>query len=170
MTGVLARWNKLPPGEAADEILSCCGSLAWADGLSARRPFETEPSLLEASDEVWTRLARHDWIEAFSKHPRIGERRAPEVATAQSALWSTEEQQSVAQAQETVRLALAQANREYEQRFGRVFIICATGRSAAEMLEIVRRRLRNDDATELRESAEEQRRITNLRLRKWLSQ
>ena len=114
-------------------------------------------------------LSPQDWLEAFSKHPRIGERKAPQVASPQSAAWSAQEQQNVAAAGEAIQSALAEANREYEQRFGRVFIVCATGKSATEMLEILRRRLRNDDATELREAAEEQRKITNIRLKKWLN-
>ncbi len=107
-------------------------------------------------------------MEAFSKHPRIGERKAPLAASAQSAAWSAQEQRNVAEAGESVQLALAEGNREYERRFDRVFIVCATGKSASEILEILRRRLRNDDATELREAAEEQRKITNIRLKKWL--
>lgn len=166
---VLARWNQLTPDEAAREIMDCCGSAAWTRELASRRPFNDESFLVTVSDEIWNRLGANDWLEAFSKHPRIGERKAPPLASAQSAQWSTQEQQNVDAAGETVQLALAHANRDYEQRFGRVFIVCATGKTAPEMLDIFQRRLQNDDATELREAAEEQRKITNLRLRKWLS-
>jgi 2-oxo-4-hydroxy-4-carboxy-5-ureidoimidazoline decarboxylase len=121
-----------------------------------------------ASDDTWWSLGTSDWMEAFSKHPRIGERRAPQVASAQSAAWSAQEQQNVADAGDSMRAALAEGNREYERRFDRVFIVCATGKSAPEILEILRRRLRNDDFTELREAAEEQRKITNIRLKNWL--
>lgn len=165
---VLARWNGLSPEEAVLEILDCCGSSAWSRQLAAGRPFNDEVSLITASDEIWTRLPVQDWLEALSKHPRIGERKAPQAASPQSAAWSAQEQQDVTVAGEAIQSALAEANREYEQRFGRVFIICATGKSASEMLEILRHRLRNDDATELRVAAEEQRKITNLRLEKWL--
>jgi 2-oxo-4-hydroxy-4-carboxy-5-ureidoimidazoline decarboxylase len=168
MSEVLARWNLLPADKAANEVLACCGSGAWARELAARRPFRDESDLLMESDEIWNHLAPQDWMEAFSKHPRIGERKAPHGASAQSAAWSALEQQSVAAAGEVAQLALAEANREYEQRFGRIFIACATGKSAPEMLDILRRRVRNDDATELREAAEEQRKITNIRLKKWL--
>jgi 2-oxo-4-hydroxy-4-carboxy-5-ureidoimidazoline decarboxylase len=170
MSNVLDRWNQLPAQEAAQQILPCCGSMAWARDLATRRPLPDETSLLAASCEIWNSLGEQDWVEAFSKHPRIGERKAPPVASAQSASWSAQEQQNVASAEEAVRQALAEANREYERRFGRVFIVCATGKGASEILDILRRRLQNDDATELRESAEEQRKITNLRLRKWLQQ
>lgn len=168
MNDVLARWNGLPAQEAAQEILACCGSTTWARELAARRPFRDGSSIMATSDEVWNRLSPQDWLEAFSKHPRIGQREAPPAASAQSAGWSAQEQQEVAVAGETIHVALQAANREYENRFGRVFIVCASGKSAAEMLDILRRRLRNDDETELREAAEEQRKITNIRLKKWL--
>jgi len=168
MIAVLARWNQRAAEEAEQEILACCGSVTWARTMVSRRPLRTEAALLEASDEIWNSLATRDWIEAFSRHPRIGERKAAAGAIAQSAAWSSEEQRNVAAAGEADHAALAEANREYEQRFGRVFIVCATGKSASEMLAILSRRLRNDDATELREAAEEQRKITNIRLKKWL--
>jgi OHCU decarboxylase len=168
MNNVLKRWNVQPEDEAVEETLPCCGSLAWARELAGRRPFEDEDSLIAASDEIWNRLGPQDWMEAFSKHPRIGERKAPSLAPAQSAVWSAQEQGRVADADEAVRSVLMQANREYEQKFGRTFIVCATGKSAAEMLNILRQRLGNNEATELREAAEEQRKITNLRLKKWL--
>lgn len=168
MSTKLDRWNQLPAGEAQDDVLPCCGSIAWARELAARRPLQDEDSLFAASDEIWNSLSEKDWAEAFSKHPRIGERKAPTTAPVQSASWSEQEQRNVASAADAVRQALAEANREYERRFGRVFIVCATGKSAPEILEIVRRRLQNDDAIELKEAAEEQRKITNLRLKKWL--
>jgi|SRR5215469_1116696 len=169
MSRTLARWNALPADAAAREIMACCGSTAWARAVAARRPFADEGSLMRMSDEIWSRLNTPDWMEAFSKHPRIGERKAPQLSSAQSAAWSVQEQQRVATAEEAVQLALAEANRDYERRFKNVFIVCATGKSGHEILEILRRRLSNDDAAELREAAEEQRKITNLRLQKWLS-
>jgi len=169
MSETLARWNLLPADEAAEEILDCCGSTVWARELVGRRPLENESSLVAASDEIWNHSKPQHWVEAFSKHPRVGERRAPQTASVQSEKWSAEEQQNVAGCGDEIQSALAEANREYERRFGRVFIVCATGKSAFEMLDILRRRLRNDDATELREAAEEQRKITNIRLKKWLS-
>jgi OHCU decarboxylase len=169
MNEVLARWNSLLAEDAVKEILPCCGSTAWARELAARRPFGDAPSLIAVSDEIWNHLEALDWNEAFSRHPRIGEHKAPAAASAQSAAWSRQEQQGTAAADAQIRLALTEANRGYEQRFGRVFIVCATGRTAEEMLEILRRRLHNDDSTELREAAEEQRKITNIRLKKWLA-
>jgi 2-oxo-4-hydroxy-4-carboxy-5-ureidoimidazoline decarboxylase len=167
---VLTRWNQLPLDQAVQEIIACCGSQVWARTLGARRPYTDSASLITASDQIWNQLDAADWMEAFSKHPRIGERKAPAIAAAQSATWSEQEQKSVAESPDAMQSALAEANREYERRFGRIFIVCATGKPAAEMLDILRRRLHNDDATELRVAAEEQRKITNLRLDKWLSQ
>jgi OHCU decarboxylase len=166
----LARWNSLPAGDAAQEVLDCCGSSAWAGLLAARRPFADESSLIAASDQIWEGLQPSDWNEAFSRHPRIGERKTPVAASAKSAAWSSQEQQQAASDSAEIQSALARANREYETRFGRVFIVCATGKSANEMLEILRGRMHNDSATELHVSAGEQRKITSLRLRKWLAQ
>jgi OHCU decarboxylase len=170
MNDGLARWNRLSTDKAVAEILACCGSTAWARKLVERRPFTDADSLIRTSDEVWNKLSPADWNEAFSHHPRIGERQAPGKASAQSATWSREEQKFAAMADHSIEDALAKGNREYESRFGRTFIVCATGKSAPEMLDILHRRLRNDPETELRETAEEQRKITNLRIHKWLAQ
>jgi OHCU decarboxylase len=168
LSAVLARWSALPEMEAEEEILPCCGSSRWAQELTRLRPFSAEAALFEASDRVWLGLGVEDWDEAFRSHPRIGERKAPAAATKRSAAWSSKEQGGV-DAQDAKTLAeLERGNREYEARFGRVFLVCATGKSAAEMLEILERRLSNDAEAELREAAEQQRQITQLRLRKWL--
>ena len=168
MSGVLKRWNGLRSEEAAEEILSCCGSKAWAHGMASRRPIVDEMALLTACDQVWKSLAESDWTEAFQSHPRIGESPSSASST-QSAGWSEEEQRRVGAASEDIKVALAEANRAYEQCFNRIFIVCATGKSAQEILEILRRRLRNEQMTELHEAAEQQRLITHLRLKKWLS-
>ena len=170
MSGVLERWNVASVEEAVKEILPCCGSKAWAGGMATQRPFADVTTLLAASDQTWSNLTAEDWMEAFRSHPRIGESRAAPSATAQSASWSAQEQKNVAAAGDAVKVALVEANREYERRFRHIFIVCATGKSAPEILEILRRRLQNDDATELHEAAEQQRQITRIRLTKWLSQ
>jgi OHCU decarboxylase len=168
----LARWNRLPIEEAMQAILACCGSKAWAKGMVARRPFADEVALVAASNETWRCLTESGWMEAFQLHPRIGESPTsspkPMSQTAQSVEWSAQEQRDVADAEAAMKIALAEANREYERRFNRIFIVCATGKSAPEILEILRRRLKNDADTELYEAAEQQRQITEIRLRKWL--
>jgi 2-oxo-4-hydroxy-4-carboxy-5-ureidoimidazoline decarboxylase len=171
---VLARWNFLPAATAADEILPCCGSRSWAKGMATRRPLADESALLAASDDVWLGLTESDWIEAFLGHPRIGESAAElagqgkKRAPSQSAVWSEQEQSNVATADDALKIALAAGNREYERRFNRTFIVCATGKSPAEILSILQRRLANDGPAELQEAAEQQRQITQIRLRKWL--
>lgn len=168
MNEVLVRWNRSPRAEAAKEILPCCGSTAWANQLAARRPIHNEVALLTACDEVWRNLPEPDWVEAFQSHPRIGESCAPAAASARSTSWSQEEQQRVTTSGENIKRRLAEGNRAYEERFNRIFIVCATGKSAFEILEILERRLQNDDRTELLEAAEEQRHIAHIRLKKWL--
>ena len=169
MSEVLARWNGLPHEEAAREILACCGSRTWAASMASNRPMPEEAALLAVSDEIWRGLGEADWLEAFRSHPRIGESHAEKVSPAQSSAWSAQEQQKAATADEAVKMALKWGNREYEQKFGRIFIVCATGKSASEILEILRRRLHNDDATELQLAAEEQRQIMHIRLKKWIA-
>jgi OHCU decarboxylase len=168
VSDILSRWNLLSTDDAISAILPCCGSRAWAQSVVARRPIADVEGLLTVSNETWRRLQTSDWMEAFQSHPRIGETRAPQSPPAQSAAWSTQEQRQVADADAAVKAALADANRQYEQRFKRTFIVCATGKSAQEILEILLRRLNNDAETELHEAAEQQRQITEIRLRKWL--
>ena len=169
MSDVLTRWNRLPPNDAEYEILPCCGSREWARRMAVRRPLADEAQLLEAAGEEWHNLGERDWDEAFRSHPRIGETRTALPAHAQSAEWSAQEQQDAAATGDAAKIALAEANREYEERFKRIFIVCASGKTAPEILAILRRRLQNDPETELRETVEQQRQIVELRIRKWLS-
>ena len=164
----LTEWNALSPDAAATAILPCCGSRAWAQAMAERRPILGAEQLIQSAGEVWRGLRDEDWQEAFRSHPRIGERHAPASATARSSAWSGEEQNSAAAPGYTEQLA--SANLRYEQRFGRTFLICATGRTAPEILAELEQRLGNDARTELHRAAEEQRRITELRLRRWLAE
>jgi 2-oxo-4-hydroxy-4-carboxy-5-ureidoimidazoline decarboxylase len=168
VTAPLARWNALAPEQAAEEILPCCGSHAWAKDIAALRPYEDVSALLASSDRIWRRLPVADWMEAFRSHPRIGETRSQRYSSARSAQWSKQEQSRAAESPESLKLALAEGNREYEKRFGRIFIICATGKSAAEILQQLQHRLNNDEASELQEAAEQQRQIIQIRVKKWL--
>lgn len=170
MNSALALWNALPSDEAALAILPCCGSRRWAAALANSRPFSESAPLLHRANEIWWGLDESDWLEAFATHPRIGEHTAPESASRQSAEWSAVEQKGTAGGDASVLAALANADRQYEQRFGRIYIVCATGKSARELLAILQNRLGNDEDTELREAAEQQRQITALRLEKWLAQ
>ena len=167
MNPTLEAWNALPSEAAAAAILPCNGSQTWAENITALRPFATAFDLTCTADIIWRALPEQDQQQAFDSHPRIGERHAKSATAASLALSS--EEQSAAQLTTETEAALAEANRAYEVKFGRIFIVCATGKSAEEMLAILQHRLSNDPATELREAAEQQRQITQLRLRKWLS-
>lgn len=157
MTVAVEQWNALPRVEAIARLLTCCGSTEWAQRMEKTRPFQDLPALLAAADRVWRSLPETDRQEAFRAHPRIGERASGQAG---------EEQSGTRNAAEATREALARANREYEEKFGRVFLVCATGKSAEEMLALCRARLHNDAGTEMRVAAEEQRKITRLRLEK----
>ena len=160
----VAALDGLPPHEAALLLQSCCGSSAWVDGMTSRRPFHTLAVLLREADELWWSLSPDDWREAFDHHPRIGERSAAAVQSGQARSWSASEQRGVAAAPADVREALADGNREYERKFGRIYLVSATGKSADELLTLLRARIQNDPETELRVAAAEQAKITRLRL------
>jgi allantoicase len=151
--------NALPVDEAESALLACCGSRVWARRMATGRPFRDRADLLRMSDGIWWSLAPDDWLEAFRAHPRIGEK---------GGRWSEQEQAGARGARSEVLADLAEANRRYESRFGHIFIVCATGKSAAEMLALLQERFANDPASELRTAAEEQRKITHLRLEKLL--
>jgi OHCU decarboxylase len=157
-------WNDLPPEEAEAAFLACCGSRAWARRMAEGRPYAEGEALLEAADRIWWSLAPGDWREAFAAHPQIGEKKS--AGDAQFRRWSEQEQAGVESAEEALLAELAEANRAYAERFGYIFIVCATGKSAEEMLGLLRARLGNDSETELCLAAEEQRKITRLRLLK----
>jgi 2-oxo-4-hydroxy-4-carboxy-5-ureidoimidazoline decarboxylase len=166
--GILARWNLASLDEAVAQILACCGSPTWARQMAARRPYSDESAVAIASDEVWRSLETSDWMEAFRSHPRIGESVSSAHENESSAAWAQQEQSKAADAADSIKAAMAEANREYENKFGHIFIVCATGKSAQEMLDIITRRMSNNAETELYEAAEEQRQIIQLRLKKWL--
>lgn len=145
--------------DAASELRSCCASPEWADTVAAARPFKSWLPLTETADRIWNGLSADEWTAAFRAHPRIGE-------TKSRARWSAQEQSGVQRATDETLRALDEGNRAYEQKFGHVFLICATGKSADEMLAALRARINNDAKTELQIAAEEQRKITHLRLEK----
>jgi 2-oxo-4-hydroxy-4-carboxy-5-ureidoimidazoline decarboxylase len=162
----VAAFDALPEHEAAPLLESCCGSHEWVQGMLARRPFGTLRRVLEAADDVWWSLDTDAWREAFDHHPRIGERSATATQSDAARAWSADEQRGASGAAAGTRQALAEGNREYERRFGHIYLVCATGKSAEEMLVILASRLSNDPATELRVAAGEQAKITRLRLEK----
>lgn len=160
MTAGLERLNALPAAEAEEVFLACCGARRWAREMAASRPFPDVEALMDSADRLWLALGREGWLEAFAAHPRIGE---------SGGAWSRQEQAGAASAAPEVRAALVRANRLYEERFGHVFLVCATGKSAEEMLALCSGRMANDPETELAVAAGEQAKITRLRLEKWMA-
>ena len=158
--------NALPTNEASQEFLKCCGSSRWANAMADGRPYETLEQLTRAANDVWWSLKHADWLEAFRSHPKIGEKKTAQPVAQQSQQWSGQEQAGVNEANRHTIDTLARLNREYEQKFGFIFIVCATGKSADEMLAILLERLPNDTDTELGIAATEQAKITELRLKK----
>lgn len=166
----LAWLNALDPAAARAELLRCCGSVSWASRMAAARPFADEAALVSAADVIWWGLDRSDWLEAFAAHPRIGSRKDVEAKSGAERRWSEGEQSGANDATREVLDALAAANASYEAKFGHVYLVCATGKRADEMLDLCRARLANDPETELRVAAEEQRKITRIRLAKLLAE
>jgi 2-oxo-4-hydroxy-4-carboxy-5-ureidoimidazoline decarboxylase len=168
MNPTLTAWNTAEPDAAIAALLNCCAAQRWAEALTVQRPFASEDVLFTAADQVWATMQEPDWMQAFRAHPRIGERKAVH-ASVQSNAWSSQEQASAQEDEERYLAALRRAQVRYEEQFGFPFIICATGKSAGEILTILGRKLDNSyTVDELRAAAEQQRQITQIRLRKWL--
>lgn len=162
----VAAFDRVPASEAARMLGACCGATRWVDGMLARRPFGDIRTLLSAADDVWSAMGPADWREAFEHHPRLGESRSSEPQDERERAWSSGEQAGMRDAASSVRAALAAANAAYEERFGYICIICATGLGASEILTLTEERLANEPEEELAIAAEEQRKITRLRLLK----
>lgn len=151
---------------AAAQLLTACGSHRWAETLAANRPYDSPEALIQDAEAVWFALDEADWLEAFACHPRIGEKKAP---TSEYLAHSESEQAAAQQSLDEVAEALLAGNREYEAKFGFLYIVFASGRTAPELLAVLQSRLINSREEELHEAARQQLRITNLRLRKWLT-
>jgi allantoicase len=162
-------FNALSSAASANALLDCCGSKAWVKQMVAHRPFASADSLFGAADAIWASLDRAEWLAAFQHHPAIGERRPKKNQSAKARRWSEVEQSVAKAADGDVLAVLAAANREYQAKFGYVFLVCATGKSSSEILASLKNRLPNDPEAELRVAAEEQRKITRLRLEKLLT-
>lgn len=157
----IAALNALSGADAAAAFKRCCGSTKWAAAMTVARPFEDVAALLRIGERVWWSLGIDDHLEAFAAHPRIGESKAPASGDAK---WSQGEQRGAAGASAQTLAELAEANRAYEAQLGFIYIVCASGRSADEMLADLRGRLASSREVELRTAAEEQAKITRLRL------
>lgn len=167
MTSV-SELDELPSDDAAALLTACCGSKRWVERMVAVRPFRSRGAVYGAADEIWWSLSSADWLEAFAHHPRIGAAKDAASQSGTAREWAAGEQSGVADANASVRQELTGTNEEYERRFGYIYIVCATGQSAAGMLDLAKVRLLNPPEVELRIAAEEQRKITRLRLAKLL--
>lgn len=165
----LGELNRMSESAAREELQRCCGSSAWAERMVRARPFVDPAALFTRAEEVWNELSRADRLEAFSHHPRIGDVGALRAKFAATASWAADEQSGTRGASDDVLRELAALNDDYFQRFGFVFLICATGKSAKEMLEALRARICNDATRELEIASREHAKITRIRLEKLLT-
>ena len=162
----LEEFNSLLPSKAEAALLDCCGCARWAARVSAQRPFAKVNELFQTADREWWNLKREDWLEAFSHHPQLGEQAATGSESARK--WAEGEQTGARVATDDVKTRMAHGNRSYFDKFGYIYIVCATGKSAEEMLALLEQRLQNDPAGELLIAAEQQRQIMRLRVEKLL--
>jgi len=163
----LAEFNALPSAQAESVLMDCCGSARWAASVASRRPYATVETLHKSADSIWWNLERAEWLAAFSRHPQIGDQ--PVSGSASARQWAESEQAGARAAGDDVKARLARANRAYVEKFGYIYVVCATGKTAEGMLAILNQRLQNDLASELSIAAEQQRMIMRIRLEKLLA-
>ena len=161
--------NRLPPAARAEALHTCCGAAVWVAALNQQFPFATAEALYSEADRIWHSLPETDWREAFTHHPKIGDVHALREKFASTATWAAGEQGAVQQATADTLAALAAGNAAYEQQFGYIFIVCATGKSAKQMLALLQARLPNAPEAEISIAMGEQAKITRLRLAKLLT-
>ncbi len=164
---MITRLNQLGEAVATQELLRFCGATSWCRVMVADRPFADRAAVHQAADRAFTTLRDNDWLEAFSHHPRIGDIQSLRMKYAGNREWSAGEQSGVAATTEATLNELAAGNGAYEHKFGFIFIVCATGKTASEMLALLNTRLTNDRDTEIKNAAIEQQKITHLRIDKW---
>ncbi len=161
--------NTLSPEKTFEELFKCCGSTAWAKQLTSGSPFKNKEELLKISDKIWMNCTKEDGLEPFTHHPKIGDLKNLEKKFASTKEWAGGEQAGVDSATHQTLVELADGNEAYEKKFGYIFIVCATGKTADEMLALLKKRLLNDEATELKIAMNEQNKITHIRLEKLLA-
>jgi len=164
----LAEFNQLPEQEKKENLVKCCGATAWIEKMMQRFPFASKAILLHEAEQLWWQCTEKDWLEAFTHHPRIGSRETMAKKFSTTAHWAADEQKGTSQAAAATIDALLLGNEAYEKKFGFIFIVCATGKSATDMLSLLQQRLPNEKEKETRIAATEQNKITALRLEKLL--
>jgi 2-oxo-4-hydroxy-4-carboxy-5-ureidoimidazoline decarboxylase len=165
----LNSFNSMDASASYAELERCCGSAQWISKMIERRPFSSFQNLISTADQIWFSLTEEDWKEAFTHHPKIGNLGNLRKKFATTHQWARNEQKQVVAASDEILKGLAIGNAEYERKFGYIFIVCAAGKGADEMLNLLRQRLPHDPGTEIRIAAEEQRKITHIRLEKLFS-
>lgn len=166
----LVEFNKLEEEQMRDELLKCCGSVRWANLMLQSYPFISLNEMKKKATMIWyEQCTEEDWLEAFSHHPKIGDVKSLQEKFSSTKEWAGNEQSGVQSASENVIEELAKGNKKYEDKFGFIFIVCATGKSAEEMLQLLKQRLPNNYEDEIKIAMEEQNKITHIRLEKLLS-
>ncbi len=165
----IEEFNKLPVNKVKEELLKCCGSNRWASIVMEAFPFKDADDLKLSSDKAWYICGEDDWREAFSHHPKIGQKIADEKKFASTEKWAVKEQSGIKTASTETLTDFHRLNEEYEKKFGFIFIVCATGKTSEEMLAILKKRMPNELHNEIRIAANEQNKITRLRIDKMIS-
>ena len=162
--------NQLTDEQLREQLTKCCGSKRWVEQMGTQRPYKNLEMLLQQAKKIWNQLDPSDWLEAFEHHPKIGDINSLRQKFNNTKAWASNEQAGVSEADEQTLQGLADGNTAYESKFGYIFIVCATGKSAAEMLDLLTNRLNNEPEEELNIAAGEQLKITHLRLKKWFDE
>ncbi len=165
----LKEFNSLSEYGAKLELFKCCGSTSWTNQLVAKMPFSSLSELIEESDKIWENCVESDYLEAFTHHPKIGDISSLEKRFSSTQQWAAGEQASVEKANQSTLQQLAKGNELYETKFGFIFIVCATGKGADEMLNLLNQRLPNNRSNEIKIAATEQNKITHIRISKLFS-
>ena len=165
----IQQFNHLTTHQAKEELFKCCGSSVWAEKLANKIPFNSTEELKKESDKIWNDCSDEDALEAFKHHPKIGDIKSLEKKFASTKQWASGEQAGVNEASQNILQDLANGNEEYEKKFGYIFIVCATGKTATEMLALLQQRLPNSLDKEMKIAMHEQNKITDIRIDKLFS-
>ncbi|MBT4283381.1 MAG: 2-oxo-4-hydroxy-4-carboxy-5-ureidoimidazoline decarboxylase [Candidatus Marinimicrobia bacterium] len=157
--------NSITNSEANEQFELCCGADSWVQKMNQSRPFQNKNEVYQKAKSIWFSLKSEDWLEAFTHHPKIGDIDSLRAKFHNTKSLSETEQSGVNNATESTLKNLAKSNQLYEDKFGFIFIVCATGKSADEMLALIKMRLKNHAEIEMKNAAKEQHKITQLRLK-----